>query len=195
MSAVPGSIPSAQLAPQTMAARRARIRILLSSVIVGSQDELRLMLAAEGIRVTQTTLSRDLDGLGAIKVADESGHVQYVLPDESGPNKRKDASGEPMGRIVGDVLIGAEAAMNIAVLHTPPGAAHYLAGSLDRSGTPGIVGTVAGDDTVIVILRTQKAAEGFCADLLTIAERTSSSRKPRARIQPRALGTRQRRIS
>ena len=58
MSAVPGSIPSAQLAPQTMAARRARIRILLSSVIVGSQDELRLMLAAEGIRVTQTTLSR-----------------------------------------------------------------------------------------------------------------------------------------
>ena len=76
-----------------------------------------------------------------------------------------------IGRVVTDVLVGAQAAQNIAVLHTPPGAAHYLAGYLDRAHFDQIVGTVAGDDTIMVVMTTNQAASDFCANLLSLADR------------------------
>ena len=187
---VPGS-----LAPRTMAARRARITALLSTTIIGSQDELRVALAEEGIMVTQTTLSRDLDGLGARRVADENGSVQYLLPDSGNQPLNSDSGRDALSRIVADVLIGVEAAMNIAVLHTPPGAAHYLAGTLDRSGLRGMVGSVAGDDTVLVVMRTAEDAAVFCSDLLRLADRTRTTKNSPTNLKHPAVDTRQRRIS
>ena len=161
-----------QTIPQTMPARRARIVAILTAKQVASQHELGELLLAEGISVTQTTLSRDLEAIGAVKQNDASGKVRYVTNVagvEIGSNP------DSVGKIVAEVLIGAESALNIAVLHTPPGAAHYLAGTLDRSGASDIVGTLAGDDTVLVVMRTTEAALDLCARLLRLAERSGTA--------------------
>ena len=161
-----------QTTPQTMPARRARITSILAAEPVASQHALGELLLAEGISVTQTTLSRDLEAIGAVKQNDASGKVRYVTNVagvEIGSNP------DSVGKIVAEVLIGAEAAQNIAVLRTPPGAAHYLAGTLDRSGASDIVGTLAGDDTVLVVMRTTEAALDLCARLLRLAERSGTA--------------------
>ncbi len=158
--------------PQTMSARRARIAAILTAKPVASQHALGQLLQSEGIKVTQATLSRDLEAIGAVKQNDASGKVRYVTNVagvEFGSNS------DSVGKIVAEVLIGAEAAQNIAVLRTPPGAAHYLAGTLDRSGASDIVGTLAGDDTVLVVMRTTEAALDLCARLLRLAERSGTT--------------------
>ncbi len=162
--------------PQTMAARRARIIELLESTQVTSQAQLSDLLDSEGFKVTQATLSRDLESLGAVKDSSNTGGGRYVLRDAAVVT-RLQPSTDALGRIAADVLVSAEAAQNIAVLRTPPGAAQYLAGCLDRLGDDGIVGTVAGDDTVLVVLRTTAAAEAMCTRLLALA----SGRSPHLR--------------
>lgn len=162
-------------AARSQGARRARIRALLLAHPIGSQAALRSALASEGITVTQATLSRDLDALGAVKEHGDNGSVRYTVPDDA--IARIVPTGDPVGRIAAEVLLAAEAAQNLAVLRTPPGAAMYLAGALDRAGALGemaIVGTVAGDDTVMVVLRTADDAQALCRRLLGLAERKTS---------------------
>jgi len=156
-------------APRTMAARRTRIEALIEAGAIHSQEQLREALAADGMEVTQATLSRDLEALGAVKTHDESSGSRYVIARSSVVTHL--AVPSSISRVVTEVLVGAEAAQNIAVLHTPPGAAHYLAGYLDRAHFDQIVGTVAGDDTIMVVLRTDAAAAEFCATLLSLADR------------------------
>jgi transcriptional regulator of arginine metabolism len=156
--------------PRTMNARRARIRTILEVREISSQAELGSLLAAEGIEATQATLSRDLDALGAIKAVGSDGQVRYVVPNDAMP--RTDPGVDAIARIAADVLLSAEPAMNMAVLRTPPGAAMYLAGTLDRSGGEEIVGTVAGDDTVFVVLRSPAEAASLCRRLLQMADGT-----------------------
>lgn len=165
--------PESSRAPQTMAARRALITELLESTQITSQAQLSDLLADQGFTVTQATLSRDLEALGAIKDASNGGAGRYAVRDTAAVT-RLHSSVDALGRIAADVLIAAEAAQNIAVLRTPPGAAQYLAGCLDRLGDEGIVGTVAGDDTVLVVLRTPVAAEALCTRLLALAGGRSS---------------------
>jgi transcriptional regulator of arginine metabolism len=169
----PQTIP--QTIPQTMSARRARIAAILTAKPVASQHALGQLLQSEGIKVTQATLSRDLESIGAVKQIDASGEVRYVMFAAGTSGSEPGANADLVGRIVSDVLIGAESAQNIAVLHTPPGAAHYLAETLDRSGASDIVGTVAGDDTVLVVMRTTEAALDLCARLLRLAERSGTT--------------------
>lgn len=162
-------------APRTMPARRARIAALIAGRPIGSQDELRRLLADEGIAVTQATLSRDLDALGAVKETGPGGTSAYVLGadaalDTSLPVAGSDAA---LARVAGELLLRAEAAGNIAVLHTPPGAAQFFAGHLDRSERSGVVGTVAGDDTIIIVMRTPAQAGALCRALLSLAEQRS----------------------
>ncbi|MDO8731651.1 MAG: arginine repressor [Actinomycetota bacterium] len=156
-------------APKTMAARRTRIEALIEEGTVSSQEQLRETLASEGLDVTQTTLSRDLDAIGAVKTQDAHLGSRYVISRSKVVTHL--AIPNTIGRVVTDVLVGAQAAQNIAVLHTPPGAAHYLAGYLDRAHFDQIVGTVAGDDTIMVVMTTNKAATEFCANLLSLADR------------------------
>ena len=162
-------------APRTMTARRARIASIIAGRSVSSQDELRRILAAEGVAVTQATLSRDLDAIGATKAAGPDGTVVYVV----GADAAFDTSipvpgtGAALARIAPELLLRAEAAGNLAVLHTPPGAAQFFAGHLDRGAHDGIVGTVAGDDTIMIVMRTPAQARSLCRTLLSLAEQRS----------------------
>ncbi|MDG4788145.1 arginine repressor [Micromonospora sp. WMMD1102] len=140
--------------PLTRAARHARIVDLIRAREVRSQTELADLLAAGGVQVTQATLSRDLDELGAVKVRGGDGPAVYLIP-EDGKRPLRDAESAPtrLIRLLRELLNGVDASGNIAVLRTPPGAAQYLASALDRAGLPEIVGTIAGDDTIFVVAR------------------------------------------
>lgn len=156
-------------APRTMQARRARIASLISARAIASQEELGHLLAAEGITVTQATLSRDLDALGAVKRATASGAVAYTIGSARDTSLHVDGAEASFARVAAELLVGAEAAGNILVLRTPPGAAQFFAGHLDRTQPADVVGSVAGDDTVIVVMRTPSAAARLCASLLATA--------------------------
>ncbi|MBI3215960.1 MAG: arginine repressor [Mycobacterium sp.] len=138
----------------TRAGRQARIVALLSAQPVHSQSELAALLAAEGIDATQATLSRDLEELGAVKLRGADGGVgAYVVPEDGSPVRGVSGGTERVSRLLGDLLVSTDASGNLAVLRTPPGAAHYLASAIDRASLPYVVGTVAGDDTILVVAR------------------------------------------
>ncbi|OLT00829.1 arginine repressor [Pseudonocardia sp. CNS-004] len=132
----------------TRAARQARIVELIRDRAVHSQTELLALLEDEGIATTQATLSRDLDELGALKV-----RGAYVIPDDGSPVRGVEGGTARLARLLGELLTAADASGNLAVLRTPPGGAHYLASALDRAALNYIVGTIAGDDTLMVVAR------------------------------------------
>jgi transcriptional regulator of arginine metabolism len=138
----------------TRVARQARIIAILSSQPVHSQSELAAALADDGIDVTQATLSRDLEELGAVKLRGADGGVGvYVIPEDGSPVRGVSGGTERLSRLLGELLVSTDSSANLAVLRTPPGAAHYLASAIDRAALPEVVGTVAGDDTILVIAR------------------------------------------
>jgi transcriptional regulator of arginine metabolism len=146
--------------PGTKAARHARITEVLGQHDVRSQGELVDLLAADGFAVTQATLSRDLEELGAVKVRADDGALIYTVPDADGPRRGivGDAGAARLARLCEELLVSAEASANLVVAKTPPGGAQLLASALDRSAWPAVLGTVAGDDTVLVICRTTHGA-------------------------------------
>jgi transcriptional regulator of arginine metabolism len=138
----------------TRAGRQARIVAILSSEAISSQSELAARLAGEGIDVTQATLSRDLEELGAVKLRGADGGVGvYIVPEDGSPVRGVSGGTDRMSRLLGELLVSTDASGNLAVLRTPPGAAHYLASAIDRAALPYVVGTVAGDDTILVVAR------------------------------------------
>ena len=140
----------------TKIARQTKIKELISRSCVRSQAELAQRLSAEGVSVTQGTLSRDLVELGAVRVRSAEGTLIYAVPSD-GPQRSlqaDQAETTTMARLAAlcrDLLVSAQASANLVVLRTPPGAAQFLASAIDQSGTPGIMGTIAGDDTIMVI--------------------------------------------
>jgi transcriptional regulator of arginine metabolism len=142
-------------APETTrAGRQARIVAILSSAPISSQSELAARLADEGIDVTQATLSRDLEELGAVKLRGADGGVGvYIVPEDGSPVRGVSGGTDRMSRLLGELLVSTDASGNLALLRTPPGAAHYLASAIDRAALPEVVGTVAGDDTILVVAR------------------------------------------
>jgi transcriptional regulator of arginine metabolism len=165
-----------RLAPLTRAARHAAITEIVSAADVRSQADLAVLLAERGVQVTQATLSRDLDELGATKA-----HGRYLITAEPGPWPAADTPGR-LARLAEELLLGAEPAQNLVVLRTPPGGAQLLASGIDRGsldvdstarGAPvHVVGTVAGDDTVLVVCRDATAAHSLARRLLQLAEGT-----------------------
>ena len=119
-----------------------------------SQAELMVLLADHGIETTQATLSRDLDELGAVKLrGPDGGTPVYRIPEDGSPLPGVEGGTSRLSRLLGELLVSADASGNLAVLRTPPGAAHYLASALDRAALHEVVGTIAGDDTIIVVAR------------------------------------------
>lgn len=163
---------SATSSPRTMTGRRSRIAAIIATEPITSQDELGLALSAEGITVTQATLSRDLDAIGAQKEIAADGSARYVLGASSSADTSIPAAGTDaaIARLATELLVRAEAAGNIAVLHTPPGAAQFFAGHFDRSVAFDAVGSVAGDDTILLVMRTPAEAQELCSTLLKLAE-------------------------
>ncbi|KAA2256379.1 arginine repressor [Solihabitans fulvus] len=138
----------------TRAARQARIVQLVSQRAIRSQSELAKLLAAEGIETTQATLSRDLDELGAVKLRGADGGAPvYVIPEDGSPVRAVEGGTSRLARLLAELLVSADHSANLAVLRTPPGAAHFLASALDRAALHDIVGTIAGDDTILVVAR------------------------------------------
>jgi len=118
---------------------------------VQNQEDLRRLLAGRGIRVTQATLSRDLRELGLLKSP-----AGYQVP---GAEVAAPADPAKLPSAVQEFVIGAEAARNLAVLRTPPGGAQPLAIVIDQNPPKGVIGTLAGDDTVLVVTKTDRAAQ------------------------------------
>lgn len=129
--------------------RQHRIAKLLSEQPVSSQVELVDLLAADGIQATQATVSRDLEDLGAIKVRAAGGDSVYAIPDLPAEQR---APHDHLRRVFGDWVVEVGHSANIVVLRTPPGSAHVVGSALDRSSLPEVLGTVAGDDTLLVVV-------------------------------------------
>lgn len=133
------------------AARRRAIRRILSEQSVASQAGLVRRLAVEGFDVTQATVSRDLKELGAIKARNEGGGFVYALP-AAGEVLSGSAAVQALQHALvefGETIVPTA---NLVLITTPPGAAQVLAGAVDRSGLEGVLGTVAGDDTLLVVV-------------------------------------------
>lgn len=138
----------------TRARRHARIVEVLARNTVRSQPELAALLAAEGIETTQATLSRDLEELGAVKLrAADGGSGVYVVPEDGVPVRGAVGGTDRLSRLLGELMAATDASGNLAVLKTPPGAAQFLASAIDRAALPEVVGTIAGDDTILVVAR------------------------------------------
>jgi transcriptional regulator of arginine metabolism len=151
---------TAATAPLTKAARQARIVELLTTHPVSSQTELGRLLAASGVAVTQATVSRDLDELGAVKIRSAAG-MTYAVPEENAARPgTPEAVDARLGRLLEELLVSAEPTGETVVLRTPPGGAHLLASALDRAGLPEVAGTLAGDDTILLVLRRPPSAPG-----------------------------------
>lgn len=130
------------------AQRQHRIVQILEKSAVSSQQQLVELLAAAGVDATQATVSRDLEEIGAVKVRAAGGEPVYAVPDLP---KDRVAPEEHLRRVLGDWVVEVAASANLVVVRTPPGSAHVVASALDRAGLPEILGTVAGDDTILVI--------------------------------------------
>ncbi|MDO4686684.1 MAG: arginine repressor [Corynebacterium sp.] len=140
--------------PVSRTARQARILEILSQYRVSSQVQLSELLLDDGIDITQATLSRDLDELGAKKVRPESGRAYYAVGNvETALTETLRGPREKLRRMLDDLVVSVDSSANIAVLRTPPGAAQYLASFIDRVQLPEVVGTIAGDDTIFVLAR------------------------------------------
>ncbi len=140
-------------APATKAARLSRITDAIRRSNIHSQGELSALLADGGIEVTQATLSRDLDELGAIKVRGvDGGSTVYLIPEDGSPRPMEGGT-DRLSRLLSELLLSYNASANLAVLRTPPGAAQFLASAIDRASLADVVGTIAGDDTILVVAR------------------------------------------
>jgi transcriptional regulator of arginine metabolism len=185
--------------PVTKAGRLAQIAAILAApgaAPVHSQEDLAARLDRIGVHVTQATLSRDLVELGAVRLRGPDGALAYSLPAEpliglaphpdaaprpDGPSYPDDPPAAPqaapraarLARVAGELLVTAEASGNLVVVRTPAGAAQLLASAIDHAGWPSILGTVGGDDTVLVISRDPAGGAEVAASLLRLAERRS----------------------
>ena len=131
------------------ARRQKAIATIIRAETVGSQEEVTARLGALGFNVTQATVSRDLDQLGAVKVK-RGGILGYALPDQMGAS---DFTASRLQRILGEWVQSLEAAGNMIILKTPPGSAHLVASAIDQSDLPEVAGTVSGDDTLFIVVR------------------------------------------
>jgi transcriptional regulator of arginine metabolism len=177
-------------APVTVAHTRIARHQLISDVLarqaVPSQAALAEVLAAHGLAVSQGTLSRDLDELGAVRIRTGSGDLVYALPGEGGDRTPMAAQTAPslherLARIAGDTLVSAAASANLVVLRTPPGAAQYLASAIDHTELPAVLGCVAGDDTVLVVATDPTGGDDLAHAFLDMAH----SQRPTPDTSPR----------
>ncbi|SFP41814.1 transcriptional regulator, ArgR family [Geodermatophilus dictyosporus] len=165
----------------TRSARQARIRELIAAQPITSQTQLAALLAASGIEVTQATLSRDLEELGAVKLRGSDGApASYVLPPENAPLRPAQAAPARLTRLLSDLLTSAEGSANLAVVRTPPGAAQFLASALDKVGLPDVLGTIAGDDTLLVVSRQPDGGAVLADRLRALASRSTPADPPAA---------------
>jgi transcriptional regulator of arginine metabolism len=146
--------------------RQQAISRLVARHAVTNQPQLVDLLAAEGIVATQATVSRDLEDIGAVKVRVPGGDTVYAIP-EFEPSRL--APEDQLRRVLGEWVAEVHHSGNLVVVRTPPGCAHVVASALDRSGMTGLLGTVAGDDTLFCIADESMSGPGLSAALRELA--------------------------
>lgn len=161
--------------PLTKSARQQRIIEVLSQRDIHSQPELADVLRSDGLQVTQATLSRDLVELDAIKVRNAAGTLVYAVPSEGGdrapqPAQESAAAEQRLARLCNELLVAADASANLVILRTPPGAAQFLASAIDKTDLADALGTIAGDDTVMVISRQPTGGAELATKFLSLAQ-------------------------
>ena len=154
--------------------RQRAIADLIRANALSSQEELADRLGSMGFAVTQATLSRDLVELGAVKVRHSDGTLVYAVPGEGGDRTPwggvdREVLDSRLARLCEELLVTADASANLVVLRTPPGAAQFLASAIDSSTMPAVLGTIAGDDTALVVTRDPAGGEGVAARFLALA--------------------------
>ena len=146
--------------------RQHRIAGLLEHYSVTSQGQLVELLTADGVVATQATVSRDLEEMGAIKVRASGGDSVYAIPDLP---KEQRTPEDHLRRVLGDWVVEVDHSHNLVVLRTPPGSAHVVASALDRAGLPAILGTVAGDDTIMVVVAERSSGAKVAREIAQLA--------------------------
>ena len=146
--------------------RQHRIARLLEDQAVSSQAQLVELLAADGVVATQATVSRDLEELGAVKVRIPGGAMAYAIPEHA---KDRAAPDDHLRRVMGEFVVDVAHSGNLVVLRTPPGSAHVIGSALDRAGLPDVLGTVAGDDTLLLVCSEQTGGAQVAGQLATLA--------------------------
>jgi transcriptional regulator of arginine metabolism len=144
------------------ASRQRALAALLRSRKVSSQARLLELLRVQGFDATQATVSRDLEELGATKVRGSDGQLVYALPDADGA---PEVSRRELAQILSMFMLSAVPSGNLVVLRTPPGHAQALASAMDRAGLPDVAGTVAGDDTVLVVCADRTSGRAMARQL------------------------------
>ncbi|MFM6841188.1 MAG: arginine repressor [Candidatus Planktophila sp.] len=140
----------------TVVARRAQAIALIKAGVISSQSDLVKELKKKGFAVTQTTASRDLEEIGAVR-----GRNGYTIAESDNDSMARSMP------LPGDLILSVESSGNLAVVRTPPGGAQFLASSLDHSGLKSIIGTIAGDDTVLVVSRKASGGGELAKELLS----------------------------
>ena len=146
--------------------RQHRIARLLEDQAVSSQAQLVELLAADGVVATQATVSRDLEELGAVKVRIPGGTMAYAIPEHA---QERSGPDDHLRRVMGEFVVDVAHSGNLVVLRTPPGSAHVIGSALDRAGLPDVLGTVAGDDTLLLVCSEQTGGAQVAGRRATLA--------------------------
>jgi transcriptional regulator of arginine metabolism len=156
----------------TKTQRQHRVSQILEKEGVTSQAELVKMLADEGVELTQVTVSRDLEELGAVKVRRPGGAMVYALPATSADRPAPELH---LRRVLGEWMAEVTSSGNLVIVRTPPGCAHVVGSALDRAGLSEVVGTVAGDDTVLVVAKERVKGATLARKLAAMANNQGSA--------------------
>ncbi len=150
----------------TKTQRQHRISELIDHDVISTAAQIVARLREEGINATQATVTRDLQELGTVKIRDERGARRIVL---AASPKMAPAPLDHLRRMMGEWVVSVESSGNLVVVRTPPGCAHVVASALDRSALSGVLGSVAGDDTVLVIATDEHGGAQVAKDFRALA--------------------------
>jgi len=153
-----------------VSARRAKAISLIQSGAIHSQSDLVIALKKNGYRVTQATASRDLEEIGAVRGRSKDGESVYQISESS------DDALTRINPVPSKLILSVDHSANLAVIHTPPGAAQFVASSLDHANLTGVIGTIAGDDTIILVSKKATGGAQLAKELLAYAA-TKNGRK------------------
>ena len=164
----------------TKTQRQHRISELIEREVISTAAQIVTRLQAEGISATQATVTRDLQELGTIKIRDEHGARRIVAATAT---KLTHAPLDHRRRMMGEWVVSVESSENLVVVRTPPGCAHVVASALDRSALDGVLGSVAGDDTILVIANEKRGGMSLANEFRVLAGLGESSTTMRKEFQ------------
>ena len=141
-------------------ARQAEILNIIQGSDIETQEQLQHRLSEMGIACTQATISRDIKQLQLVKVAGQDGHYKYAVSQHSGTK-----TALKFKTILKETIVKVDYAQNIVVIHTIPGLASAAASAIDAMNMSAVVGSLAGDDTVMIVMRDMNAAASFCGEI------------------------------